>query len=373
MKGFNALYPAICRDNNDPQMTGRIRVEVPYPLGTGVDNWSTWAKPCLPPGTFEVPEEGQGVWVMFANGEVNQPVWLGIWFKGKGSTTQAPFQEPHAPLTDFEGNNVDPDQRDHGAATDPVSDEEHKEFHDHGSSFYTPHRFSHVSHTGHTLEWNDHPGKEGAIRFSDRFGRMLEATARGILRLRSFVTTSASGDWSGRGMTADGAYHEFRLEDGLTEGASGPFVRIRAMCGSFLRMLSTPGSETVELVDSIGQRLRMTDAVVEVVDSSGQFVRLDVANGKLQVQDAEGNAATLENGKITIAAVSGNIVLNVSGGAHVHIGGEAGQELATKAFVQGYFNVHTHLSSAPGTPTGPPMIPAPLTPGGDITKKQKSE
>lgn len=372
LERYFGKYPAICRDHHDPQMVGRIRAEVPFPLGQGPDNWSVWALPCLPPGNFFVPEEGALVWIEFAYGDVNQPVWTGTYYKGRGVTTQAPFQETHAALTDFDGQEVDTDKRDHGA-NDPVSMEEHREFHDQQTEFYTPHRFAHVSHTGHVVELNDHPGKDAAVRVSDRFGRLLEMTARGILRLRSYVTTQESGEWSGRGMTPQGAFHELRMEDGLTEDAEGPFVRIRAMCGALLRIVSKPGEELVELVDSGGQYLRMTDDAVEVVDSLGQFVKLDRANSSVQVQDAEGSIILLKDGKVTVTATSSNIVLNVSGGANVHVGGEGGQQLATKAFVQTYYNTHTHLSSAPGTPTGPPVVQSPLTPGTDITKKQKSE
>jgi hypothetical protein len=82
------------------------------------------------------------------------------------------------------------------------------------------------------------------------------------------------------------------------------------------------------------------------------------------VDDKNGNYILMASGKIT---------LYVASGSNVNIGGEAGQALATKSFVQNQFNTHTHVSSAPGSPTSPPITPSPLTPGADITKKQLSE
>lgn len=75
--------------------------------------------------------------------------------------------------------------------------------------------------------------------------------------------------------------------------------------------------------------------------------------------------------EVTLAAAGAAIVLNVPEDGHVHVGGEAGQELATRSFVETIFNVHTHPT--PAGPSGPPAQQAPLEPGGDITLKQRSE
>src|SRR5690606_7612167 len=135
---FYGKYRGFCRDNNDPKMQGRIRAEVPFPLGAGRENWSTWALPCLPPGHFEVPEEGDGVWIEFEGGDPYKPIWTGVWYKGAGANTTAPFQSTHEALTDEDGNVVDPDQLEH--AVNEVDDAEHREWHDHQNEFYTPHR-----------------------------------------------------------------------------------------------------------------------------------------------------------------------------------------------------------------------------------------
>jgi hypothetical protein len=38
------------------------------------------AKPCFPAGFFFIPEVGAQVWVEFAAGDVNEPLWSGAWY-----------------------------------------------------------------------------------------------------------------------------------------------------------------------------------------------------------------------------------------------------------------------------------------------------
>jgi len=78
-------YRAFLRDNNDPERLGRCRLEIPAVLGTGKENWSEWAWPCFPYGgnedigLFLVPEEGASVWAEFEGGNVQYPIWSGVW------------------------------------------------------------------------------------------------------------------------------------------------------------------------------------------------------------------------------------------------------------------------------------------------------
>lgn len=394
-------FQAIVRDIHDPWMVGRIRAEVPYPLGIGEENWSVWALPCLPPGHFEVPKEGDGVWIEFVNGDLNQPVWTGVWYSGRGTDpaypTTAPFQAPHPKLTDFDGNPADPDEE---HAKHPLDDEEHRFSHDHKTTFYTPHRRTWMSATGHHVEWNDHPGKDGYVKLADRFGRVLMMTARGITRLRSLFVPASSSAWKNLdGEYADAA-HELVFADYLNDDPNqepGQYILLKDMAGAFLKLTSTPGYENITLADFWNQYIKVNsvkdqefievadkalqkirlhavpgEEYVELLDKAGQAVRLDVATGTVTVRDATGNFVELKDGQVTVTS-NGNVTVNVPSSSNVHIGGEGGQELATKTFVQQYFNTHTHVSGAPGSPTSPPMQPAPLAPGQDITKKQKSE
>ena len=78
-------YRAFVRDNHDPERLGRLRLEIPAVLGTGKENWSEWAAPCFPyggnddMGMFLVPEEGASVWAEFEGGQVQYPIWSGVW------------------------------------------------------------------------------------------------------------------------------------------------------------------------------------------------------------------------------------------------------------------------------------------------------
>lgn len=400
--GYFGKYKGVCRDNNDPRMTMRIRAEVPYPLGLGLDSWSTWALPCLPPGIVEVPEEGDGVWIEFEEGDPNRPVWVGVWYKGEGGTTEVPFQATHAALTGFAGETIGPDGRpierdkEHIASVDPVSHAEHSKYHDHVSLFYTPHRRGQVSGTGHSLEWNDHPGKEGYVKLADRFGRFLRMTARGLVQLKSQVVTAASALWNNLSGSPIESYHKITMAD-LANDASGEdagqWLELMDMAKAYLRFTSTPGNEQVKLADfwdqyllvrsKVGEqkielrdkalaRIRMNAVAgaeyVEIVDKDGQTIKFNPVTGTIVVSDKNSNIITLK---------AGEIVLKVAAASKVSIGGEGEdgtlQPLATKSFVQNLYNTHQHICSAPGSVGGIPFVQAPLTPGSDITKKTEAE
>ena len=92
----------------------------------------------------------------------------------------------------------------------------------------------------------------------------------------------------------------------------------------------------------------------------------------MSVDTDEGDVTVrTRDGAININADGGDVTINVEGSSNVHVGGQGGQELATKEFVMLQYNLHTHAS--PAGPTGPPITPAPMTPGGDITEKTKAE
>lgn len=118
---YPGLYRGLVYDNNDPEKRGRIRVKIPVLLGNEV---SGWAMPCVPfgwpyvesnhtlgtihtqvhvmPGEYPavdtvwrgkvvaddtyhhqaryvVPPNNKPVWIMFENGNIDYPVWMGTW------------------------------------------------------------------------------------------------------------------------------------------------------------------------------------------------------------------------------------------------------------------------------------------------------
>ena len=80
------LYKGMVTVNKDPEFRGRLQLNIPAVLGYSP---STWAEPCAPlagptgppMGAYLVPLAGAGVWVMFEQGNVNRPVWLGCRFE----------------------------------------------------------------------------------------------------------------------------------------------------------------------------------------------------------------------------------------------------------------------------------------------------
>jgi uncharacterized protein involved in type VI secretion and phage assembly len=82
---FLGIYPGRVRNNVDPLNMARIQVSV---ADIGGDAILSWALPCLPVtgrnmGLFTVPPVGAAVWVQFANGDADHPIWMGG-FYGSG-------------------------------------------------------------------------------------------------------------------------------------------------------------------------------------------------------------------------------------------------------------------------------------------------
>jgi len=79
---YYGLYRASVVNNIDPMLQGRIQVTV---LDPGGFTPSTWANPCVPvagrqQGVFVLPAINSGVWIMFEEGDPDQPVWMGGWW-----------------------------------------------------------------------------------------------------------------------------------------------------------------------------------------------------------------------------------------------------------------------------------------------------
>lgn len=79
-------YRGIVQDNEDPKELGRLRVTVPSLLGNEA---TTWALPSLPfgglsqQGMFFIPEKKSRVWIEFEEGDINRPIWTGVFWEKK--------------------------------------------------------------------------------------------------------------------------------------------------------------------------------------------------------------------------------------------------------------------------------------------------
>lgn len=79
MQRYHGLYRAAVSSNKDPLNQRRLKLVIPVVLGKEPTNWA-W--PVDPAGvTLRPPKVGQGVWVMFENGDPSFPVWLGVFGK----------------------------------------------------------------------------------------------------------------------------------------------------------------------------------------------------------------------------------------------------------------------------------------------------
>ena len=89
MTPFYGKYRGMVINNVDPQMMGRIMVQVPDVAGVIP---GSWAMPCVPVaginmGVFTVPPIGAGVWIEFEKGDPDYPIWVGGFW---GSAAETP-------------------------------------------------------------------------------------------------------------------------------------------------------------------------------------------------------------------------------------------------------------------------------------------
>jgi hypothetical protein len=81
----------------DPMNAGRLMVQITL----GGPPVEVWAEACVPyagdrNGFYAIPPAGSGVWVEFAQGDVDMPIWSGCWWKN-GELSSALGSNP--PLT----------------------------------------------------------------------------------------------------------------------------------------------------------------------------------------------------------------------------------------------------------------------------------
>ena len=89
---FWGKYRGTVINNVDPELRGRLLINVPDVLNVVP---STWAEPCTPlagptgpgMGVYMVPPIGAAVWVEFERGDPNYPIWVGCRW---GSSSDVP-------------------------------------------------------------------------------------------------------------------------------------------------------------------------------------------------------------------------------------------------------------------------------------------
>jgi hypothetical protein len=87
---YYGKYRGIVANTLDPLQIGRIQAIVPDTTGLLP---STWALPCLPiagiqNGAFIVPVLGSNVWIEYEQGNLDYPIWVGMFY---GSAAETPL------------------------------------------------------------------------------------------------------------------------------------------------------------------------------------------------------------------------------------------------------------------------------------------
>lgn len=79
---FYGKYRGTVVNNNDPEMRGRLLVQVPDVGGLVPLSWAEACVPLAGPtgpamGVYMAPPVGAGVWVEFEQGDPSHPIWVG--------------------------------------------------------------------------------------------------------------------------------------------------------------------------------------------------------------------------------------------------------------------------------------------------------
>lgn len=247
---YYGKYRGFVMDNRDPEKRGRMQVKVPTVLG---DQVTGWALPCLPfgglanQGLFMIPEIDAQVWVEFEEGNLDHPIWVGVFWQQESDTPEeAALDEPTTRI------------------------------------IRTP--------SGHVLQFDDLAGEE-RFRLAHPAGAEITINPQGTVELQ---------DAAGATLTLDAEANE------------------------------------VILKDSNGNTLTMNSSGTVVEDSHGNKIEM-TASGIL-----------VQGTQIEIK------------GQQVYVGGQGGEPLIKGQTFMAMFNSHTHVCTASGSPSGPPLPP--LTP-----------
>jgi hypothetical protein len=75
MAQFFGKFRGTVVNNVDPNGIGRVQVQVP-----DAGSLTAFALPCFPPGMFAIPAIGASVWVEFEQGNLDNPIWCGVFY-----------------------------------------------------------------------------------------------------------------------------------------------------------------------------------------------------------------------------------------------------------------------------------------------------
>ena len=306
-------YRAFAKDNNDPERLGRLRLEIPAVLGTGEDNWSDWAAPCFPyggtddVGMFLVPEEGASVWAEFEGGQVQYPIWTGVWL-AKSNPGEQPEESKRLcsdpTCTDCE------DRLEH--ASHPFDGPEHQKYHGHPPYYCPRNRVLVKTETGHTIAMDDRDQHEW-LSITDRAGQML--------RMESHVKRSVqAGNSLRRGTKNAEQGDQLNLESDIENQSAK--IQLTDLAGQFIKLEAWQDKEKIHIESRNRHRSRWQKILLDTTDgkekitlfglNGTQQIVIDSTAGRerIHLQDKAGSTVTMDGvtGSIVIRATTKTII-----------------------------------------------------------------
>ena len=153
---------------------------------------------------------------------------------------------------------------------------------------------------------------------------------------------------------------------------------LKTESGHLFSLEDKDGDEKITLQSKAGAKLELdAEGTIALTDKNGATVKVDAQAGEIRIEDSNGNTIVLSSSGIAATDGSGNEIstsasgVTVSGatievkGQSVVLGGAGGEPLVKGTSFMAIFNAHTHNCTAPGAPSGPPLMP--LTPGAFTT------
>jgi len=173
---FYGMYRGTCKNNEDPEEQGRILVRVP--AVTGKDTHGEWAWPIMPwagkdSGDVKVPDVNDPVYVVFENGDPNEPMYIGGWWpKPDGDNFMPPVYKNGKPT-----KRIFKTKAGHELSfeDDPETQSVKLVWHDAEKDVYS---FLAFTEDG-SVQWANHKGCFGEFRAADGDERVLVMDSNG--------------------------------------------------------------------------------------------------------------------------------------------------------------------------------------------------
>ncbi|WP_432949914.1 phage baseplate assembly protein V [Kribbella sp. CA-253562] len=102
---YYGKYRGKVADDTDPDFRGTLQVTVPAVFGPTA---TVSAVPCLPYGHFFVPPKDTDIWVEFEAGDLDHPIWTGVWHPAGTTPAEAEVSPPeHRVIHTVSGHTVE--------------------------------------------------------------------------------------------------------------------------------------------------------------------------------------------------------------------------------------------------------------------------